>query len=674
MLIYKNKYAILLAGIIVISIISTLHLFSIFTTTNQFINDVLSRYSFNTPVSEKVIIVEVDSSFIKQGDEIWITALKNLFDQKAKQVVFNFLPEQASNDFYKLAAQSKKVVFGYRSLNHLSSYPLINTLPKSMAKNKVDWGFIMEISQQGVYRTQPMHLLINDEIELPSFEFIVAKQLLGNQAETFDATFQINFTGGVERLPVIKLRSLLSKGIVQEFVNGRTVFIAAPDLENGSHFFTPIVNQNGQLSAVLLHAFALDTLISHRVLQPLTEKTIYFLIATITLCSLCFYSLFSFRASGFIVSALSLFFLFLCWFLLHKYFLLLPVIEFLLASWLTVWIIDRYYLAQNQRSLEVLLFDLSLKLQKKVFSVNFDSTQDSWGQSIAMMNQTLNLNRLIFLERVSNSYWLKEVKCFNCNAHDINEKRRDYRRVPYITAVQENRPILLDELPYLKNTTVAELNYLAPLIFDNHLVGFWVFTIEADKVHSTEEFLALTQVYMSKIAESLYYYQAWQNRIKFEQNKLMNYFSLQINKEAYQMLNQSVRLLERRLLKLHEGFNRFTHAIVLYDLFGRAILINNSMESIAQAEQFSIYDISLLNFMVKLTGFDTDKTRHILQQIICNKLIFSLTVSNLSAQHHYILTVQLLNPMAKKDDLLLKDDNQMIEYQEIFCELKRVDA
>jgi len=81
-----------------------------------FAYDVLIRNNAHAS-SKQLVVLDGDKQYADCGDEVWMPLLKNLLAQNAKQVVFNFLPERASADFYQFAADSGKVVFGRHILN-----------------------------------------------------------------------------------------------------------------------------------------------------------------------------------------------------------------------------------------------------------------------------------------------------------------------------------------------------------------------------------------------------------------------------------------------------------------------------------------------------------------------------------------------------------------------------
>jgi len=663
MLINKKIITTFFAGGVVIILLSILHFFSVFASCNHFINDSFMRYPIMPTQSEKLALIEIkvdDNNKLPEGDKIWLKLLDNLLAENAQQIIFNFLPSNVSEKFYTRAIESKKVIFGQRLFIKTDSiYTILNSLPKQVSRNKVDFGLIAETNQEGVYRSQE-RLIKVDDIEFPSLEFAAAKQLFGKKARAFKNEYLINFSGGVGRFFSIPLHSALARGAVKEYVDNKTVFIAVPDLENVSHFFTPIAGSAGQLSAVYFHAFALDTLLSKRELHPLSETLVYSLIAVITLCCLFVYHWFSLRISIFIAVNLSLLAIFTSWILLQQFCFVLPITEILLIQWLTIWIINRHRFVQKQHLLEKSLFDLSLKLQEKIFPVDFQKVDNPWTQLISMLNQTLHLQRLIFLERPETGQWVTEVKCFNCALDDINERRRDYQRAPYTTAIEQNCPVLVD-MPYFKTTDEPELNYLAPLIFDNRLLGFWAFTIEPDKVFSENTFIAITKMYMAKIAETLYYYRVWKKRIQAENNKFSHYFKLQVNHNSYQILNKSIALLEMRISKLYRVFDDFNYGSILYDLFGRVILVNHTMETLLQSAELAVHEITLLDFFIKVTGFDEIKAQQTLQQMIFSQESFSFPTVNFTHQGNYTLYIKALS--------VNKEDIETLETRLILCEL-----
>jgi signal transduction histidine kinase len=500
-------------------------------------------------------------------------------------------------------------------------------------------------------------------------EYIAAQRALGKTATLTTSDYRINFIGGTARIPKIKLAQAVAGGLVSELVAGRTVLIGLYGLEPLASYFTPLSTAAEQTSDVLYHAFALDTLLAERAIQVLPGWALLLVITGITAATLIFCQYLALQRSLVVSVGLTLCYVLACWLTLHGLFLWIPLVELMLAQWLAFALVWRYRIAQENQVLDTMLFNLSVNLQEKAFPISFYHSQDPWTQLIVMINQSLNLNRMIFLERVSDDHRLKEIKAFKCSINDVIELRRDYERTPYSTVIQEHKP-LLQEKPYLKPLGDEEQHYLAPLIFAGDVLGFWAFTVELSTVESTLKFLALTQAYMTQISEILYYRQEWQKRMVQENNKFWTYLSFSTDAKSYQMLNQSVALLDRRITELQQVFNSMNTGGVLYDLFGRVLLLNKYMEELAQSVDLKLYNITALDFITAVTGYDTTEARNIMQKTIFDREVISIPVAHFKVDRDYILHIQPLKLQDHKQQI--NDLAPVFQIIGILCELEDV--
>ncbi|MDQ7089472.1 MAG: CHASE2 domain-containing protein [Methylococcales bacterium] len=639
----KNKYKAVIIALVIIACLLLANFFSLFKPVNYFFNDTLMRYTFGKSTSKKIVVLEAHKDYSLQGDETWLPLLKNLLAEDVLQVVFNFLPEQASKEFYQLAANSHKVVFA-RRFEHKGSHLnelVLQALPQTTAGLTLNLGLIQnKTHESGVYRHQLDRIKLQHG-DFPSMELITAQQVLKQDELLPKGQYAINFSGGLKRLPIIDIERVLQSGLVSELVAGRTVFIAVHDLEAINEYYTPISSTEGLIPAVFFHAFALDTLLSKRSLTPVHQAIVWLLIVAITIKSLFVFQWLSFRLSWLVSVSLSVVYVGVAWVLRHQFFFVLPLTELLLAQWLTLAWVWRYQLVQEKRFLDDMLFDLSLRLQEKVFPVSFYHSEAPWEQLIDMLNQTLDFKRLIFLERVEDEHRLKEISAFNCQIYDIDEVRRDYERAPYSTAINENRAILLEK-NYFKKIDSNELEYLVPLIFAGKVLGFWAFTIDKSRMHGNSKFSLLIAAYTQQISEILHYRNEWKKHTQAEGNKLLSYLRIGTNDSSYKMISQSITLMDRRISELQEVFNNVVGSSILYDLFGRVLLVNKRMENVGAEANIPPYNLSMLEFVIKITQFDTPKAQHLLQQIIFDRKPMSLMVSCFDEKSSYMLHIKPL--------------------------------
>ena len=331
--------------------------------------------------------------------------------------------------------------------------------------------------------------------------------------------------------------------------------------------------------------------------------------------------------------------------------------------------VSRYRAILENQALDQILLNLSAKLHEKAFPVSFYRSDDHWTQLIIMINQTLNLNRLVFLERVKDDHRLKEIAAYHCSIDDVIEQRRDFERVPYSSAILENKPILLEK-PYLTANNASEYQYLAPLIFAGDVLGFWAFSVEPSQIKSDSKFASVAQTYMVQISEALHYRQEWQKQLELKNNPLINYFNLEGGSNLCKSLDQSVILLERRNAELQQVFNSLNTCGILYDLFGRVLLVNRRMEELTQSVKLRPYNITAVDFITEVTGNSIVDTRNILQKVILDQETISLSASLFGENSHQILHIKPLktqNPEYETDFIALQSNEFLTSG--ILCEI-----
>lgn len=667
----KSPYAAVVIGVAIIALIASASLTGLFKSLNNVSYDVLLTTFSTNQASEKIIVIEGQQHYADSGDEVWLTLLNILLALDVEQIVFTFMPEKVSDSFYRLAENSNKVVFGRHVLRSNKLDATLTRLPDAAIGKAIPIGiFMTPANEHGVFRTQRYNIEL-DGVSHASLEHVSAERVLATKLDKDGDQFLINFTGGANRIPRLRLGKSLDNGIVSELVTGRTILIGLHNTDNIVDYFTPISPDVGQISETLYHAYSLDTLLYQRDIKPLAIELVLSLIVLITIFSIFIYQSLTFRLSLVITASLSIIYIIVCWLLLHQLSIWIPIVELIVTQWIIMAVIWRYRVIQEKETLDKMLLDLSVSTQEKVFPVSFYTVDDPWSQLITMINQTLNLNRLIFLERVVNDHRLKEIKAFNCSIDDVVELRRDYERTPYSTAISENQPIVVDaQRPYLKKIDADEIEYLAPLIFAGEIIGFWAFTVERQNVVSTKKFVALARDYMVQISEILHYRQEWQKRIEAEDNKLLKYLRIEAGRDNYQLLNQSVTLLDRRISELQDVFNHMSNASILYDLFGRVLLVNTRMEELAKSGDIQPYNMTVLDFIVELSGFDAFRIRTLLERVIFDQKAMSFPVTHFENDKEYILHVK---PLRSKENESSLNQNfaeaQVFKLHGILCEL-----
>ena len=371
MVINTHQYSALNFSIAIILLIWLGHSLAGFSTLNGFAYDFLLRNHLKTPVSEQLLVLDGEKQYAERGDEVWLPLLKSLLMQDVKLIVFNFLPEKASADFYQLAADSGKVVFG-RHIAASDSYspPKLQALPSAAKGKNIIIGAVAAVPNQGgIYRSQ--HRIVDiDGQHLDSLEYRVA-QTLSNEPTKNPNDFLINFIGGTGLIPKAKLDQAVAGNLVKELMRGRTVLVGVYGVEPLASYFTPISTASQQTPALLYHAFGLDTLLAKKTISILTDVWMLMLIAIVTVTSLIFCQQLNFQHSLSLSIGFSLVYMLACWLILQSLLIWIPPIALLIAQWLMFGVAWRQRIVQEHKLLDSMLFNLSVNLQEKAFPVSF---------------------------------------------------------------------------------------------------------------------------------------------------------------------------------------------------------------------------------------------------------------------------------------------------------------
>ncbi len=175
---------------------------------------------------------------------------------------------------------------------------------------------------------------------------------------------------------------------------------------------------------------------------------------------------------------------------------------------------------------------------------------------------------------------------------------------------------------------------------------------------------------MAQISEILYYRMEWQKRLAQENNKLWRYLNFSAGTKPYQMLNQSVTLLDRRISELQQVFNSLNTGGVLYDLFGRVLLLNKYIEELTLSVDLKLYNMTALDFISTVTGYDMINARLIMQKTIFDHEKVSIPISRFKEDRDYILHIRPLE--LEEHNQLLNDSIPVFQLIGILCELEDV--
>jgi len=570
--------------------------------------------------TSKILLINCNLSDKYSGDKTWSELIRILKDFEPLRIVFTFLPPSAPEGFYREA----NLIFGRETIRGRDTTEL-EPLPNKSIKG-LRFGITnMPEAFYGVYRYTYTSFSINGKV-YPSIEAAVIKDITPG-AELPEA-FLINFNGKFHGLPNIDLEEVMAGKLIPELVKDRVVLVGFKPSGSVPSLHTPLSLKGISLSPLEFHGYALDTLLSWSMIKRIHPLMKLLILLGMVILYLTASQLFRIRLSLILPYSILLliFYLFICYLLFSYLYIWIPIVEILsLHIIVSVTLFTRKAMMEEE-GLRKMVLETTVKLEKRLLPESFYRTEDHWSQLITFVSQSLELNRSIFLEKVEGDHRVREVKALNCSLEDIYERRRDYEREPYSTAILENGPVEIEKRSFFKDIKEGEREYIVPLIFVNRVLGFWALSVDRSKVQDIPAFLNMVREYALQISELLYFRQ--QQQIKLRRKTWWKRFlRIEGTKLFYRELWQNLSVFETRLLLLEKVLERINTATILYDLFGRVIYINKQMIDVLGPMDIRPYEMSALDLGVKLTGIKPERFRGFLQRIILEKDEVSLSVT-----------------------------------------------
>lgn len=614
-----------------------------------------------------VLLVEIDPDGPPAAEADLLKLTETLAALGARKVVFQFMPTHVSAAFYAAAAARGNVVFG-RGLVVDPGDPeasRLAPLPAAAEGQKLAFGVVAPPpAVSGVSRSQNVYLQAGGS-RVPALEVVAAETGDVKAAALPGPTYLVHFRGGAGSLPNVTLDRALSGGLVPEMVRQRTALVGFGTRGTAPGVHTPTTAGSQPMSLLEFQGQALDTLLSGRTIREVGPEAMLLILVLVAGASLLLYQWLDVRWASWVTAALLLLYGTAAVVLFVSAGLWPPFAEVVLTQVLLYILVLRHKAVHAHLSTSKLLLDLSSKLRERFWPTSFYASQEHWSQVIAMVDQTLDLRRSIFLDRVVRDHRVREIKALNCSIDDIHEMRRDYERTPYSTAIETRGPIRLQDRKFFKQVEGPDDQYLVPLIFGGEVLGFWAFSVEPEKAAHIPTFDAMVRDYGEQISELLYHRQvmlkeqagagAWKRAVTSERQSGL-----------YQALGKTMDLMERRLSRVESLLDNMHTAMVVYDLFGRTVKVNVHAQELLRQAGFAPYDRTALDLITLLTGSDAATGRRYLRHVIIDRRSLSIPVALSGDRKSYMLS---LRPLQLQERQALPDEPAPFHVHGIVCEL-----
>ncbi|MFQ5643811.1 MAG: hypothetical protein ACE5FQ_08940 [Thiogranum sp.] len=587
----------------------------------------------------------------------WPGLVTRLYELGAARVAFTFTPTPFPAELLPVLREHPGTVFAREPVRNAVTGDIVGLEPWPAGVEETGAAasiLVMPPDELGIRRRQQYHIAVDGQ------PVATLAQLLADTGAGSDDPFLVNFLDGGLGVPIIDLDRAHSDNLVRSLVADRIVIIgfAKNVRETGLH--TPATGSWQSVSLLQYTAQALDTLLADSAIRELPVAVQLLLYLLIVAAFLYLYQTMSVKTGVWLTLAMLLVYVAIAWLLLGFAGYWLPIVEMAILQCVTFGAVFIRKASREEQLIHRTLLDTTAKLRDRVIPTSFFASEEPWVYIANLLNQTLELHRLIFLEKVAGDHRVREVHSLNCGLDDIHEMRRDYHRTPYSTAIATNAPIRV-ERDYLKRIDEEEVQYLVPLTFAGEVLGFWAFGIHPGKIAHEESFISLAGDFAEQIAEMLYHRQRWLEEQQRDEKRLNRYLRVEGWDETHRSFNQSLALLDRRLTVLERVFDGMGSAAILYDLFGRVLQVNLQMETLMKRAGLRFFDMTAIDMISAISGRDLTTVREYMHYIVMERAVVSLPAPAIDNDRYtYMLTIR---PLIQKQHSNHEVDNDLTPFQ-----------
>lgn len=591
----RSGYASLLLGSTVAAAVWVLHQAGWLAAIDGFFYDrILALQTRWRAPEPAVLIVRAEREEDLSGDAV-LKLLGALDGAGAKEIVFTAVPIHAGEIFFQAAAERGNVIFG-RQLQRDPDNPerlRLAPLPDAAAQRNVLWGVVhVPPPVMGVYRWQQAYVSAGTNV-LPTLEKRVSTARDSSRASPLSAPFMVNFLGGPGRMPNVELRRVLAGDLIPEIVKDKIALVGVEPGPVGLE--TPLCRERETMSFLEYQANALQTVVTGATLRPVS--------AMLSLLLLLFAgvsSLFLYQRSGIGKGA-------------RVAVGLLALGAVVPAAGLVgggVWLpagalvveqaaLFALTLGFKTRAAYLVLQDVRLRLLREVQERSCPEpvfTAAFWDNLASMVRQTLDVNRMLFLERLPGTTRLQEAAAYDCRFDQLRAER-SLQGPPFAPAIEAAKPIAVPNVMQGEGgQDVDEAQYVCPLLVDEVVLGFWIFGITAEKARTEPDFIEVA----GRLAAQLACLVGEKHRVAPRLSwlaRLRAWLAREEQRDRIQELRHAADLLRQHHDVLDGLLKRITTAILVYDRFGRPLYVNEPASTLLRAENFAPHRGSALDLM-----------------------------------------------------------------------------
>ncbi|MDF1881524.1 ATP-binding protein [Sulfurimonas sp. MAG313] len=604
----RRKYFLFLIFELLLFLALNYKLGFLYEVNKSIYNNMISAFPSPMKTSYKITLVNVQDSSINELS-ILLSKISSYQPKAIFADIFHQDKKISDLKMQELLQNNKKILFTYPVLK-LSpeeiQYPLNYLRHKSFfKKNPSIFGLydLQNLYTQGAYPS----LNFESNVSLVS--------LISNKNSSKEVNGYVNYNGNSLFLK-LSAKDILEENFIPEFFENKIILVSN---FNNTYAISPLADT---FSLEFLHqthmAFLIKSTYSGNWLQKFSIYQ-YFLFFTLFILMWIFlvYKLNNRHSVPlFVVSFLLPISLY--WIAGAYFNLLFPLVEMIIITITIDFLLFKHWQNLKHKDESNLLINIANRLQEKIVHKTFFNSEESWKDLSTLINQLFNLNKNILFEKVRGDTRIKEITSYNCDFSDIQEMRRDYTREPYTQAIK-NKKITSPSRKFFTTLEKNEKEFIVPLIYNDKVIGFWAFVLDQEEIVEMDNFELVIDSCAKEVSALVHQRNEFILQRDNGEKKLEQILNVEINDENTGKLKRSLAIVEKRMLLTETIFDNIHSKVIIYNLFGKIVQMNEGMNKLLEEEKIASYTLSAGDMLASITELNTTQAKELVRDVIFTK-------------------------------------------------------
>lgn len=263
-----------------------------------------------------------------------------------------------------------------------------------------------------------------------------------------------------------------------------------------------------------------------------------------------------------------------------------------------------------------------------------------WEHANRFVTGFFDLRRSVMLELPPGGTHLQPVASFGCSAEAIIEKRRDYRRAPFSTALARAHPTPPSR-PFLP-AEEGVVDLITPLIAADQLVGFWALSIANTPAQTVDAIAVEAERYAGEVAKMI----LRSGHLGGPDDSAGRQWPT-LAKLRARLIDGATRAREQ-IAAYRDVFSAVGHPIAVCDLLGRVQIANPAFEQFAEASGHPLMGMSATGMLEQHCGLSPGDAKATVRHVVLSAAPHANARLPMATSSGQVAQVLVLRPIVRR--------------------------